>query len=121
MKDDKKNQKPTYPYTTPEGITLHRDYCFLIDGSKYNRNIACKFHDNAYGIHGGGDAKKRYELDKAFYDHLKKNNDPMAFWAYLAVRLFGWLFFNYTKKHYWKGQLGKMILRRIFPFLKNKI
>ena len=26
------NKKNKYPYTTAEGITLHCDYCFLING-----------------------------------------------------------------------------------------
>ena len=99
------NKKNKYPYTTAEGITLHRDYCFLINGEKYNRNIACKFHDNAYGIHGGGNAKDRKMADLKFYHHLRENNDPMAKLAYLAVRIFGWAFFNYKDNKYWNGQL----------------
>lgn len=85
-----------------------RDYCFLINGAKYNRNLACKKHDNAYGINGGGNGKDRQVADSKFYQHLRGNNDPMALPAYLAVRLFGWLFFNYTKPRLlWQGQLIK--------------
>lgn len=98
-------------------VKLHRDYCFFMDGSKYNRNIACKRHDNAYGIKGGGDGKKRKELDRAFYQYMKGNNDPMALPTYIALRTCGWFFFNYKSGKPWKGQLIKKIFK---GYLRNK-
>ncbi|MEM8593688.1 MAG: hypothetical protein AAGF06_02575 [Pseudomonadota bacterium] len=88
----------------------HRDYCLLIDGSKHNRNLGCKKHDNAYGINGGGGASERKIADRRFYEHLKSNNDPVAPFAYAAVRLFGWFFFNY-KQGVWRGQLSKRLFK----------
>ncbi len=82
-----------------------------MDGSKYNRNIACKLHDNAYGIKGGGSEHDRAKADKIFFNHLKQNKDPLAWIAYLGVRFYGWLFFNYQKTMPWRGQL----LKKIFP------
>lgn len=112
MAQSDQNKKQKYPHTTDEGIILHRDYCFLISGEKHNRNIACKFHDNAYGIYGGGTAQDRKEADLKFYNHLKDNKDPMAKIAYYTVRIFGWAFFNYKdKKHFWTGQLLRKISR----------
>jgi hypothetical protein len=90
---------------------LQRDYCILINGSKHNRNLGCKKHDNAYGINGGGSKTDRRNADKRFYQYLKSNNDPMAKPAYIAVRLFGWIFFNY-KSGIWRGQISKRIFSR---------
>lgn len=86
---------------------LGRDYCFLLNSHKYNRNYGCKKHDNAYGINGGGGAKERKQADIRFYEYLKSNNDPMAWFAFAAVRLFGWMFFNYQYGKPWVGQLTK--------------
>jgi hypothetical protein len=88
-----------------------RNYCLFMDGSKYNRNIACKRHDNAYGIKGGGGEMERIKADKEFFNHLKSNKDPLAFIAYWGVRFYGWLFFNYKKTMPWRGQL----IKKIFP------
>lgn len=93
---------------------LQRNYCLFIDGSKYNRNIACKRHDNAYGIYGGGSECDRAKADKEFFNHLKSHHDPLAWIAYLGVRFYGWLFFNYQKKMLWRGQLLKKILPNLF-------
>lgn len=88
-----------------------------MDGSKYNRNIACKQHDNAYGIRGGGSETDRIKADKEFFKHMKTNKDPLALIAYLGIRLYGWLFFNYKTNILWKGQL----LKKLFPNLFNKL
>lgn len=93
---------------------VSRDYCLFMDGSKYNRNIACKQHDNAYGIHGGGSECDRAKADKELFEHMKKNKDPLVWIAYLGVRFYGWLFFNYQKKMLWRGQLLKKIFPRFF-------
>lgn len=87
-----------------------RNYCILLDGRKYNRNLGCKAHDNAYGIHGGGTGRERRQADRALYAHMRANADPMAFPAFFFVRLYGWLFFNYHKG-LWQGQLLKKCLR----------
>lgn len=89
---------------------MERDYCLFMDGSKYNRNIACRMHDNAYGIYGGGSEKDRAEADKKLFKHMKAHKDPLAYFAYMIVRLYGWFFFNYQKSMLWKGQLIKKIL-----------
>ena len=89
---------------------LHRDYCLLLDSSKYNRNWGCKWHDNAYGINGGGTGADRKIADQNFYRHLKEHKDPMALPAYVAVRLFGWALFNYHQG-LWTGQLLKKIFK----------
>jgi len=110
MTQSDSNKKQKYPHITEDGTILHRDYCFLMDGEKYNRNIACKLHDNAYGINGGGNSDNRKDADLKFYSHLQSNQDPMAKLAYYAVRLFGWAFFNYNdKEHPWRGQLLRKI------------
>ena len=87
-----------------------RQYCLFMDGRKYNRNLACKRHDKAYGIKGGGDARVRLAADKALLTHMREHSDPLAVWAYSFSRLFGWAFFNYHG-HPWSGQL----VRKFFP------
>ena len=96
---------------------LERDYCLFMDGSKYNRNIACRLHDNAYGIRGGGSEGQRAKADKMLFKHMQENKDPLAWIAYLGVRFYGWLFFNYQKTMPWRGQLIKRMLPKLF---KNK-
>ena len=94
---------------------LHRNYCLFLNSAKYNRNEGCKAHDNAYGRYGGGDRARRTQVDRALYDHMKAQNDPMAGLAFLFVRIFGWAYFNYHGSP-WKGQL----FRYIFPRRKKK-
>lgn len=89
---------------------LHRDYCLFLDCTKYNRNLGCKRHDNAYGIHGGGSRRERLAADRALLAHMRANGDPMALVAYGFVRLYGWFFFNYHRG-FWRGQLS----RRCWP------
>lgn len=93
----------------PEEVKIYRDYCYILDSSKYNRNIACKFHDNDYGINGGGGSAEKRKTDKALLKHMRENKDPMAVPTYIAVTLFGWLFFNYKSGMIWKGQLVKKL------------
>ncbi len=83
----------------------------VLDSSKHGRNMVCKFHDNAYGIRGGGTGKDRLQADKIMYQKLKENKDPMAGLVYLATRLFGWIFFNY-RKGLWTGQLSKRLVKK---------
>lgn len=90
---------------------LHRNYCFLVSGDKHNRNWVCKWHDNAYGINGGGNGEDRLTADKAMFAHMKENKDPLCYVAYIAVRLFGWAFFNY-KEGLWRGQLTKKFSKK---------
>src|SRR3546814_14066822 len=81
---------PHRAMTTPE-----RDYCYFIDHRKYNRNIGCRRHDNAYGINGGGSERDRWRADFAFYRHMRDNGDPMALPSLLACLCFGWFCWNY--------------------------
>ena len=67
-----------------------RDYCYFIDHRKYNRNIGCRKHDNAYGINGGGSERDRWRADMAFYRHMRGNGDPMALPSLIACLTFGW-------------------------------
>lgn len=94
-----------------------RDYCFLIDGNKYNRNAGCEKHDNGYGRKGGGCGKTRKEYDRVFFEHLRSNKDPMAIPVYVTIRLCGWFFFNYHTGKPWRGQLVKKIFKN---YLRNK-
>lgn len=87
-----------------------RQYCLFMDGSKHNRNIGCKRHDNAYGINGGGDAADRLKADRALYDHMRSHGDPLAPLVLVFTRCFGWFFFNYHAGP-WRGQL----VRKLFP------
>jgi len=87
-----------------------RQYCLLMDGRKYNRNLACKRHDNAYGINGGGSEADRRRADLAFFRHMRAEKDPLAWLVLAAVTCFGWFFFNYHGQP-WRGQL----VRKIFP------
>jgi hypothetical protein len=90
--------------------TAERRYCLLMDGSKRNRNAGCKRHDNAYGIHGGGNGADRLAADLALLLHMRSNHDPLAGLAYLFTRCFGWIFFNYHAG-LWRGQL----VRKLWP------
>ena len=88
-----------------------RQYCLLMDGRKYNRNIACKRHDNAYGINGGGAEADRRAADKQLYRHMRGQGDPLAWLVLGFIRAFGWFFFNYHGRP-WRGQLVRKIFRR---------
>lgn len=87
-----------------------RQYCLLMDGRKHNRNRACRRHDNAYGINGGGTEADRRRADLAFYRHMRTERDPLALPVLAAVTCFGWFFFNYHGRP-WHGQL----VRKLFP------
>jgi hypothetical protein len=107
------NQATNHVYdSNGKVVKLHRNYCMILDHRKYNRNLVCKFHDNAYGINGGGSGAMRKIVDKELLHNMKSNRDPMAKITYIAVRSFGWLFFNYTSGMPWKGQLIKNIFSR---------
>jgi len=93
---------------------LHRDYGMFLDSGKYNRNWGFKYHDNAYGINGGGGAVERRAADSRLYDHMRREGDPMAPVVYAVVRVFGWAFFNYHRGaplSLWRGQLIKKIFK----------
>ena len=86
-------------------VKLHRDYCLFLDSRKYQRNLGCKAHDNAYGKkHGGGFERERRAADYALWQHMRAQGDPMAIPAYVFVRLFGWLYFYYRGRP-WQGAL----------------
>ncbi len=87
-----------------------RQYCLFMDGSRYNRNIACKRHDNAYGINGGGTEADRRAADLRLYRHMRDEGDPLAWVALGFIRLYGWVFFNYHGRP-WRGQLVRKIFR----------
>lgn len=87
---------------------LHRDYCYFLDSSKYNRNWGCKAHDNAYGIRGGGGESDRWRADLALYRHMRANRDPAALIAFIATLTCGWLYFNYHRG-LWHGQLVRRL------------
>ncbi len=91
-----------------KSVKLYRDYCFFLNSKKYNRNLGCKWHDNAYGINGGGSTVERKIADRALLNYMQQNKDPLAYPVYITVRLWGWLFFNYHKG-LWKGQLIKRL------------
>ena len=83
---------------------LRRDYCYFLDSAKYNRNWGCKAHDNAYGERGGGSERDRRRADAALLAHMRAERDPMAWIAWIFIRLYGWVFFNYHGRP-WRGQL----------------
>jgi hypothetical protein len=88
-----------------------RQYCLLMDGRKYNRNIGCKRHDNAYGIRGGGSRADRLAADLRLYRHMREQGDPLALLVLGAIRCFGWFFFDYHGKP-WRGQLVRKIFKK---------
>ena len=102
-------QNHSYPQVTRDGVVLHRNYCLVINPHKYNRNLGCKFHDNAYGIIGGGYSKERKAADLQLLHHMTREGDPLAYLVYFFVRLFGWFFFNYHRGWPWRGQLSKKL------------
>lgn len=87
----------------------------ILDSAKYNRNWGFKFHDNAYGINGGGDELARKSADQALLSHMRGAHDPMALPTYICVRVFGWAFFNFHGRP-WRGQL----IKKIFPQYRAK-
>lgn len=96
---------------------------------KNNRNIGCKKHDNLYGIHGGGNKYDRKKADLILFQHMKENKDGLAPFVYIGIRLFGWLFFNYTKTSMirpWNGQLiykvfkKKSVKKPVCPFVHEQ-
>ena len=87
-----------------------RQYCLLMDGRKFNRNLGCKRHDNAYGINGGGSEADRRAADRAFYRHMQEQGDPLALLVLVAVRSCGWFYFNYHGSP-WRGQLVRKLFK----------
>jgi hypothetical protein len=102
-------QNRSYPQETSDGVVLHRNYCLILNPQKYNRNLGCKFHDNAYGVKGGGGCKERKAADLQLLSHMRREDDPLAWLVYLTVRFLGWFFFNYHKGWLWRGQLSKRV------------
>ena len=86
-----------------------RQYCLFMNGQKYNRNIGCKRHDNAYGINGGGGGRERHLADLALFYHMREQRDPLAPLVLAFTRCFGWFFFNYHVRP-WRGQLVRKML-----------
>jgi hypothetical protein len=83
-----------------------RNYCVFLNPGKYNRNVGCRRHDNLYGIAGGGSERDRRRVDREFYEGMRAEGDPMAFFAWAACTLFGWFFWNYHPGTWlWQGQL----------------
>jgi len=87
-----------------------RQYCLFMNSAKFNRNIGCKRHDNAYGINGGGTPADRRRADSALYQHMRAQGDPLAPVVLVFTRAFGWFFFNYHG-HPWHGQLVRKICK----------
>ena len=92
-----------------------RDYCLFIDCRKFNRNVHCRKHDNAYGIFGGGNAQDRLQADRHFYVSMRLEGDPMALPCLIVCRALGWFFFNYKSGKPWTGQLVKRLFRWYRP------
>lgn len=89
-----------------------RNYCFLLDPHKYNRNHGCQLHDNAYGINGGGSERDRWSSDFKFYKNMRHQGDPVALLALLGCLSFGWFFFNYHPGRWlWRGQLVRRFVK----------
>lgn len=86
-----------------------RQYCLLMDSRKYDRNAGCRAHDNAYGINGGGSELDRRRADYALFRRMRERGDPMAFAVLFFTRVYGWMFFNYTRSWPWRGQLIRKI------------
>jgi len=83
-----------------------RNYCRVLNPTRYGRNAICRLHDNAYGIAGGGGERERAAADRALYRRMRAAGDPMAGAAWAACRLWGWFFFNYHPGRWaWRGQL----------------
>lgn len=95
-----------------ENSQKERDYCYFLDHRKYNRNIGCRKHDNAYGINGGGNERARWQADMVLFRHMRAQGDPMA-WITLAGTLcYGWIFFNYHPGTWlWRGQLIRRFMK----------
>lgn len=60
----------------------------------YNWDECCKFHDYQYL------SKKvsRKEADKILYNCVKNKSKTIAYVMYAGVRLFGWYFWNKSKR-----------------------
>ena len=96
--------------------TSERNYCYLLNPSKYSRNVGCRRHDNLYGIAGGGGERDRWATDLEFYRHMRSQGDPMALPALIACLLCGWFFFNYHPGRWlWKGQLLRRFVKAPHP------
>jgi hypothetical protein len=93
-------------------VERERNYCFLLNPRKYNRNAGCRRHDNLYGIHGGGSERQRWAVDREFLRTMRSNSDPMAFPSYIGCLLFGWFFWNYHSTRWpWRGQLLRRFVK----------
>ena len=89
-----------------------RDYCYFLDHRKFNRNIGCRLHDNAYGINGGGGERERRGADMALYRHMRSQGDPMAVPTLVGCTLYGWFFFNYHPGRWlWRGQMVRRFVK----------
>jgi hypothetical protein len=89
-----------------------RDYCYFLDHRKFNRNIGCRLHDNAYGINGGGGERDRRAADLVLFRHMRAQGDPMAVVTLIGCTLYGWFFFNYHPGRWlWRGQLVRRFVK----------
>jgi 2-dehydro-3-deoxyphosphooctonate aldolase (KDO 8-P synthase) len=89
-----------------------RDYCYLLNHRKYNRNQGCRRHDNLYGINGGGGERDRWRADRDLFWHMRGEGDPMAVPTLAGCLVFGWFFFNYHAGRWpWHGQLVRRFVR----------
>lgn len=89
-----------------------RNYCYFLDGRKYNRNSGCRRHDNRYGIAGGGGERDRWAADWELYRCMRGQGDPMARLTLAACLCYGWFFFNYHRGRWlWRGQMVRRFVK----------
>lgn len=87
---------------TPEGVVFK-------DTGRPKTYYASLVHDALYQFLRDGLPLKRYHAD-AFFRRLLQESDFAPAWLYwLAVRLFGWLFWGGTKiKRRWRGRCDEV-------------
>lgn len=67
-----------------------KTYCTGIPRMKMAVESCCAAHDRAYAERTG----TRAEADRALYDCLKSTRPIFAWFVYVTVRVFGWLFWR---------------------------
>lgn len=68
-----------------------KSYCSGIPRMKTQVETCCQAHDKAYGKNGTG---TRAEADLALWNCLRPDRPKFGYVVYLAVRLFGWIFWR---------------------------